>query len=422
MHVVRCSCQLVCLLILIVSLTESPHALASWPEFRGPLGDGSAGDAHLPLQWSETQNVRWKVAIHGKGWSSPVIDGDRIWMTTATEDGKEMSVICVHRDTGNVLVDRVVFRNEEPRFCHPTNSYASPTPALAPDRVFVHFGSYGTACLDAETGDTIWERRDLPCDHYRGPGASPILYDNKLYIAFDGFDLQYVVALDTTTGATVWRTDRNIDYGNDNGDFYKAYCTCQIIEHNGRALLISPSAAETIAYDPQTGHEQWRVRHGGMNTATRPVAAHGLVYVTTGDSVGEIKPTLLAIRPDGEGVVTDTHVAWKLDQTTPKRCSPIVVDDLLFTINDDGVAMCLDAKTGEIHWRERIGGNYRSSPIYASGRIYFSSLEGKTTVVAADREYRELASNQLDDGFQASPAVAGNSLFLRSTTHLYRID
>jgi outer membrane protein assembly factor BamB len=375
----------------------------------------------LPLKWSEGEGVRWKIPIHGKGWSSPVIEGQRIWLTTATEDGKAMSVLCIDRETGEVLLDRVLFQNENPAFCHPTNSYASPTPALAPGHVFVHFGSYGTACLDAETGQVIWQRRDLPCDHYRGPGASPILYDNKLYVAFDGYDLQYVVALDAATGDTVWKTDRNIDYQSDDGDLRKAYCTCQIIEEGGRVQLISPSAAETVSYDPQTGQELWRVRHGGMNTATRPLAAHGLVYVTTGDSVGEIKSTLLAIRPDGDGAVTDSHVAWKLDQTAPKRCSPVLVDDLMFTINDDGVAMCLDARTGEIHWRERIGGNYRSSPVYASGRVYFSSLEGRTTVIAADKAYRELAVNELENGFQASPAIAGDALYLRSTKHLYRI-
>ena len=366
--------------------------------------------------------MKWRVDIHGKGWSSPVIWKEQIWLTTATEDGKQMYAICVDRETGRIVHDILVFENEQPRFCHPTNSYASPTPIVEEGRVYVHFGSYGTACFDTATAERLWERRDLPCDHWRGPGASPILYNGRLYVAFDGYDLQYVVALDKQTGATVWRKDRDIDYGSDDGDLKKAYCTCQVITHHGRTQLISPSAAQTIAYDPDTGAELWRVRHGGMNTATRPLYAHGLVFITVGDAVGAIKPTLLAVRPEGTGDITAEGIAWKMDMTAPKRPSPLVVDDLLFTINDDGVAMCLEAATGEVVWRKRIAGNYRASPIYAAGRIYLANLEGDVTVIAADRQFQQLASNHLEHGFQASPAVQGNSLFLRSTQRLYCIQ
>jgi outer membrane protein assembly factor BamB len=411
---------LACLTLLIAA--GSAWAVDNWPEFRGPGGDGMALGSRLPSKWSETARVKWKVAIHGKGWSSPVIWGDQIWLTTATEDGKQMSALCVDASSGAIRHDLVVLENANPAFCHPTNSYASPTPVVEAGRVYVHFGSYGTACLDTATGKKVWERRDLACDHFRGPGASPILYDDKLYFAQDGFDLQYVVALDKHSGETVWRTDRNIDYQSTDGDLKKAYCTCQIIEHDGRVQLISPSAAATIAYDPQTGAELWRVRHGGMNTATRPLYAHGLVYITVGDSVGTVKPSLLAIRPDGQGDVSNTHVAWTIDQSAPKRPSPLIVDDLLFTINDEGVAMCLRAATGEVVWRKRISGNYRASPICADGKIYFLNLEGDVTVIAAADEYRELAVNHLDNGFQASPAVRHNALFLRSTQHLYCIE
>ncbi len=294
--------------------SEPVRAVENWPEFRGPHGDGSADNSDPPLHWSETENIRWKTPIHGKGWSSPVIWGDQIWMTTATEDGKQQFAVCVDRQSGKIVHDLLVFENESPQFCHPTNSYASPTPAIEAGRIYVHFGSYGTACFDTTTGQRIWERRDLHCDHYRGPGASPILWDGKLFVAYDGFDLQYVVALDKVTGETVWRKDRQIDYGSDNGDFRKAYCTCHVIEHEGQAQLISPSAAETISYDPRSGDELWRVRHGGMNTATRPLYAHGLVYVTIGDSVGEIKPSLLAIRPDRDLHASGSRFAWTVDR------------------------------------------------------------------------------------------------------------
>jgi outer membrane protein assembly factor BamB len=394
----------------------------NWTEFRGTHGDGWARGSHPPVAWSETKNIKWKTEIHGKGWSSPVIWNGQIWLTTATEDGKQMFALAIDRQTGEVLHDILVFENENPQFCHATNSYASPTPVIEAGRVYVHFGSYGTACLDTATGERLWERRDLPCDHWRGPGSSPILHNGRLYVAFDGYDLQYVVALDQATGATVWRKDRDIDYGTDDGDLKKAYCTCHVITHEGRSQLISPAAVATIAYDPETGEELWRVRHGGMNTSTRPVYSQGLVFITLGDSAAGIKSALLAIRPEGTGDITADGIAWTLDTTPPKRPSPQAVGDLLFTINDDGVVMCLEAVNGKVIWRKRLPGNYRASPIFADGRLYFSNLEGQTTVVAAERAYRELATNTLDNGCQASPAVHGDTLYLRTTRHLYAIE
>jgi outer membrane protein assembly factor BamB len=409
----------ICAALLWASLLPASEL---WPEFRGPRGDGHADGSILPLRWSEIENVQWKVDIHGRGWSSPVIWHDQIWLTTATEDGKRMSAICVDAHTGQIVHDILVVENENPQFCHPTNSYASPTPIVEAGRVYVHFGSYGTACFDTTTGRRLWQRRDLPCDHWRGPGSSPILYDGRLYVAFDGYDLQYVVALDKQTGSTVWRRNRDIDYGTDDGDLKKAYCTCHVVTHAGRTQLICPSAAETISYDPVTGDEIWRVRHGGMNTATRPVYGGGLVYITAGDQVGETRSALLAIRPEGQGDITEHAIAWKLDKTPPKRPSPLLVDDLLFTINDEGIAMCLDSRTGDVIWRNRIAGNYRASPIYAAGRIYFANLEGDVTVIAADRQFQQLAVNHLEHGCQASPAVDGDAIILRTTARLYRIQ
>jgi outer membrane protein assembly factor BamB len=243
-----------------------------------------------------------------------------------------------------------------------------------------------------------------------------------LFVPFDGYDLQYVVALDACTGDTLWRRDRAIDYGSDDGDLKKAYSTCQVVTHAGRTQLICPSAMETIAYDPATGAELWRVRHGGMNAATRPLFGLGLVFLTVGDAVADVRPTLLAVRPEGNGDITAGAVAWKSDKTPPKRPSPLLVDDLLFTINDDGVAMCLEAQTGEVIWRQRIAGNFRASPIYADGRLYFTNLEGVTTVIAAARQFESLAENALEHGCQASLAVQGDAIFLRSTARLYCIE
>jgi len=402
-----------------LAVVDSVHGADAWPEFRGPRGDGRADASDPPVEFGEGKRMAWKVAIHGKGWSSPVVWGNQVWLTSATEDGKRMSVLCIDRTTGKVLHDRVLFENANPAFCHPTNSYASPTSAIEEGRVYVHFGSYGTACLDTKTFDTIWERRDLPCDHWRGPGSSLALHDGVLYVPYDGHDLQYVAAFDTLTGATRWKTDRGIQYESEDGDIKKAYSTCQVIEVDGQRQLVCPSAAETIAYEPQSGRELWRLRHGGMNAATRPLFAEGLLYLTVGDAVGDARPALLAVRLESMAGKTAPQLAWKLDKSPPKRPSPIVVDGMVFVINDDGVASCLDATTGQTLWHHRIAGTYRASPVYASGRIYFCSLEGTVTVVAAEKAYRELAVNQFDQGFQASPALHGNALILRSLTDLY---
>jgi outer membrane protein assembly factor BamB len=311
-----------------------------------------------------------------------------------------------------------VVRNEEPAFRHATNSYASPTPVIEEGRVYVHFGAYGTACLDTKTADILWQRRDFPCDHFRGPGSSPVLCGDLLFVAYDGFDLQYVVALDKHTGKTLWKKDRGIDYGTDNGDYKKAYSTAAVIEYSGRTQIVSPSAAETIAYAPEDGSVLWRVRHGGMNAAALPLFGHGLVYIAAGDG----GMSLVAVRPEGSGDITDTAVEWSTRKSVPKRPSHLLVGDLYFMINDEGVATCLDAKTGEEIWSKRLEDKYWASPIYAEGRIYCFGQNGGCPVLEAGREFKLLAENQLGDGFNASPAVVGKSIIARSKTHLYRIE
>jgi outer membrane protein assembly factor BamB len=397
----------------------------NWPEFRGPNGDGRSDAVGLPVRWSETDNVRWKVAIHDKGWSSPVIWGNQIWLTTATVDGKKLFVLCVDRDTGKIIYDIPLFEIAKPGYCIPTNSYASPTPVVEAARVYVHFGSYGTACLDTTTGQTLWTRRDLPCDHFRAPGSSPILSGDTLFIHFDGFDVQYVVALDKATGKTRWKRTRDIDYHTDNGDLKKAFCTPKIISVNGKEQLVSPSAVATIAYDPANGNEIWKVYHGGMNAAARPLFSEGRVFVTTGDpgvKIGGEWHRLLAIRPDGQGDVTSSHVLWKQDKAVPARSSLLLDGDLLYMISDNGIASCLEAATGREVWQKRLGGNYYASPLLADGHLYFFDDEGVSHVLEAGREPKTLARNQLSAGCMASPAIAGKALFVRTKTHLYLIE
>jgi outer membrane protein assembly factor BamB len=407
-------------LILTAAVLAASGALAedNWPQFRGPKGNGHAQAKSLPLDFSETKNVKWKTPIPGKAWSSPVVWKNRIWLTNATEDGKKMSAVCVDAESGKVLRDVPIFENEKPEYCHPTNSYASPTPVIEEGRLYVHFGTYGTACLDTNTGEILWSRRDLKCDHYRGPASSPIVHENLLFLSFDGIDVQYVVALDKRTGDTLWRKDRDIDYNTANGDHKKAYSTAQVIEVNGKPRIISPAAMETLAYDPANGDVVWRVRHGGMNAASRPIYDHGLVYIST--EGGQV--SLVAVKAEGTGDVTKSHIVWKTGKTVPRKASQLVVGDLFFMVNDSGVITCVDAKTGEMHWQERIEGEYWASPLYAGGRIYlFSNKGGRVPVIAAKPEFELLADNKLDGDFNASPAVIGDDLILRSFTHLYRI-
>jgi len=392
-----------------------------WTEFRGPSGTGLSDATGLPRDWSEERNVVWKTGIHGRGWSSPVVLGTQVWLTTATADGKELSVLALGKDDGRVLIDKKVFDVAEPKDTRQYNSFASPSPVIEEGRIYVHYGSYGTAALDTGTGKVIWTRRDLPCDHWRGPGSSPILYKDLLIVHFDGYDLQYVVALDKKTGRTVWKADRTHDFGTDDGDQKKGFATPVVIEVGGKTQLISPAAKAVVSLDPRTGRELWRVRYPQHSAAARPLFAHGLVYVDTGYG----KADLLAIRPDGRGDVTDTHVAWKATRGIGAKPSPLIVGDLLYAVADTGgVVTCLDAKTGLEVWQHRVGGGgHSASPVAAGGAIYFFAEDGSAMALAPGREYRELGRGSLaEKGLTATPAIAGRSLFVRTESHLYRLE
>jgi outer membrane protein assembly factor BamB len=399
---------------ILIALSDLAMAQSVWPEFRGPGGEGRADEADLPVAIDESV-VRWRTAIHGKAWSSPVVWGDQIWLTTATEDGKQMSVVGVDRKTGKVLFDKVLIENESPAFCIPSNSYASPTPAIHEGRLYVHFGSYLTACIDTSNAEVLWQRRDLACDHHRGPASSPILHEGKLYVAYDGFDVQYVVALDCKTGQTVWKRDREINYGTDDGDQKKAYGTGQIIEVDGVKQLVYPSAVATIAYNPDDGETLWTVYHKGMNASARPLYRDGLLFITNGSG------TMIAVRPEGRGDLTANGIVWSEFKSIAKKASFLWVEGLIYMNSDDGVISCRDASTGKILWQQRAAGNFSASPVYAKGRLYFFGEEGEIFTVAAGPKYERLAKTQLGDGFMASPAIVDNELILRSKTELFMI-
>jgi outer membrane protein assembly factor BamB len=397
---------------LAVVLLPTLHIRAEdWPQFRGPGGEGHSTEKSLPLQWSESQNILWKTPIPGRGWSSPVVSGGRVWLTTAIErDGSaSLRVLAYDVQSGREVVNVEVFSLSNASLKNAKNSLASPTPIVEGDRVYVHFGSDGTSALTTE-GRIVW-KTVLPYDSMHGNGGSPILHKDLLIVNCDGSDQAYVVALDKTTGKIRWKTERRRPYD-------QSYTTPLVIQVNNSDQVVSIGAFRAAAYDPSNGREIWRVRYGdGFSNVPRPVFSHGLVFIGTGFQ----EPSMLAVRPTGTGDVTDTHIAYTIARGAPFTPSPIVVGDEFYMVSDIGVASCLDVATGKIHWQQRVPGNYSASPVFADNRIYFLSEEGVATVISPGKEFQRLAVNTLDGATFASIAVSQGTLFIRSDTHLYRI-
>ena len=415
----------------------------NWNQFRGPSGNGVSAVKELPISFDESKNVRWKTSIPDLGWSSPVVWKNEIWLTTGSDEKKELRVICLDLKTGMIKQDIKVFemieRKIDPAYAYDSphlNSPATPTSVVEENRVFVSFGSQGIACLNRKTGEKMWVRRDLRIYQPVRQGSSPIVDEKNLYVAFDGTDKQFFVALDKQTGETQWKTDRNVTTnwdetlskrgvspkkGGKPNDNRKSFATATMIEVAGKRQLIAPAAEAIISYDPDTGTELWRTVHpGGFNIAARPIYANGLVYVFTSG----LNNLLMAVRPDGRGDVTNTHVAWSTAKSTPSIPSPVIVDELLFMVSDKGgIARCLNARTGKEYWKLRLGGDHWASPVLIERNLYFCSKQGQVFVLPASKEQPEIvARNTLNASFIASPAVTDSSLILRSTTHLYCIE
>ena len=402
--------RLIACALAVAGLVAATHA-QEWPRFRGPAGEGHSTERGVPLEWSETRNVAWKVPVTGAAWSSPVVAGGRVWITTAVESRSNISLRLASFDaaTGGQVLDVEVFRVGRGAAINPKNSHASPTPVVENGRVYVHFGANGTAAVN-DRGDIIWKTR-FPYESQHGSGGSPIVHGDLLIFSCDGGDSAFVIALDKLTGKTRWRTWRRQPWD-------QAYSTPLVIRAGEREQLVSIGAYRAAAYEPLTGKEIWRVNYAdGFSNVPSPVSGHGLVYIATGFQ----QPTLLAVRTGGTGDVTKSHIAWTLTRSAPHTPSPILVGDELYLVNDAGIATCLDARTGAILWQERLGGNYSASPVAADGRIYFLAEEGVATVIAPGKVFRRLALNRLDGTTLASMAVAGGAIFIRSDSHLYRI-
>jgi len=442
-----------------------------WPQFRGPGGEGLVAQTGLPLEWSETKNVVWKTPLAG-GWSSPVIQGDQIWLTTcvelpplpiaetpkadepakaaesatpakpadplatAAERAKleekekakekaaepkkaepkkevpeppiELRAVCLDRVSGKIVHDVLIFKIDAPAKIHKKNNHASPTPVIDGDRIFLHFGAHGTACITTD-GKIVWKTQELKYNHRHGPGGSPVVYKDLLLLSCDGTDVQYVVGLDKQTGKLRWKSPRT---------GRMAYTTPLLIQIDGQVQLVSTGGDAVMGYEPETGKEIWRCKYDGYSLVPRPIVAHGMAYICTGYDT----PSMFALKLGGKGDVTETHKAWTVKKGAPLNPSPVVVDDVLYMVNDKGIATALNAVTGEEIWQERIGGNFSASPLVADGRIYLLDEEGKCTVIGLGKEFKELAKNELEGRTLGSFSVAGKSLFLRTDTHLYRLE
>lgn len=414
-------------LLFFLTLLAATVVRADWTEFRGPARDGTTS-ADLPVKWSETENVKWKVPVHGLGWSTPLVSEGKIWITTATELGHRMSILCFDEKSGEVLLDRVFITNDNPEpLANKLNTYASPTGVIEPGRAIFSFGSYGTICLDTKTYETLWERRDLTCSHWRGPASSLAMWEDRVILTMEGADQQYFTALDKNTGETLWRRDRTTAYKDEkdgipanSGDMRKSFSTPIFVKVGEVVQMIVNGSKACWAYDVATGEEIWQVTYETHSPSSRCVYSPetGFVYINTG--LGKAEVWAIRLEPGMKGDVSQSHVAWKFFQRTPKRSSPVVAKGMLFMAND-GVVSCVDAKTGEVRWAERAGGEYSASVISNGERVYFFDEDGLCTVVKAAPTFEVLAENRFEAGFMASPAVSGGDLILRTKTHLYRV-
>jgi len=409
-----------------LSISNAQEAASHWTHFRGSDLRAITDGKEYPVKWSDSTNIAWKTSIPGKGWSSPVVFADQIWMTTATPDGKEMYAICTDLNSGEILHNIKVFEPDSIYRIHAVNSYATPSPCIEEGFVYVHFGRYGTACINTSNGKIIWKRADLQCQHIQGPGASPILHKNKLILHMEGTDVQYIIALDKKTGKTIWITFRPEELYEPLADIgKKAYITPLIVEVNNRELLISNGSAACIAYDIETGEEVWRIVQGEDSTISMPFEEDGMVYFYTSfvtPEEGEKYCELLAVNPDGKGDIAETNILWRVQSPPLQLLTPVIHEGLIYTIDARSKMFCLDAKTGKELWSDRVRGKFNSSPVYASGNIYFNSNRGETIVIREGKLLKMLAENRLDGEIWATPALVDGAILMRTSKFLYKIE
>ena len=397
----------------------------SWTHFRGSSMNGIANTEKVPVFFKDSLNIKWKTEITGKGLSSPVIYGDQIWITTASEDGTELFAVCLDFKTGKILHSIGLFAPDSLIQINALNSYATPTPCIEEGFVYTHFGSLGTACINTVNGEVVWKRTDLKCDHMQGPGSSPVLYKDLLILHFDGNDIRFIVALNKSTGDIVWLKERPIEiYAQIDELSRKAYITPIIINVNGKDMMISNGAGICSAYEPQTGEEIWRVVRGTGGTISMPFYEDEIVYFYTGtlaDESGKKISEILAVNPDGKGDITNSGILWRKEAEPLQLLTPVIKNGLIYTVDARNILTCFDAKTSETIWTEKLNNKYNSSPVYASGNIFFGSIRGEVLVIKEGRKPDILAQNQMDEAIWATPAILRSSIILRTSNHVFRI-
>ena len=386
-----------------------------WPQFRGPQADGHATNVRTPLHWSDSEHVQWKVPIAGLGWSSPVVAGGRVYLTTAVEEEGRLSLraLAVHADSGELIWERELRRLAEVPAIHQKNSHASPTPIIDGDHLYVHFGTWGTYALSTQDGNVEWSCTELSYSPVHGNGGSPVLSHGKLVVACDGSAEPFVAAIDSTNGSVAWKTARSIK-----PPISHSFVTVQVAEVDGQPQVLAPGPGHFAAYDLHTGHELWRIVHPGWSIVPQPVLGHGLVIYNRDYD----HPELIAARLGGSGDVTETHVAWRLRRQAPSTPTPLLIDEELYFVSDDGIATCVNALTGETYWTERVKGNYSASPIYANGLILFLSEDGVATWIKPGKTYEKVANCELPGRTFATPAFVDNAMYLRTEHHLYKFS
>jgi outer membrane protein assembly factor BamB len=394
-------------------LSIASASAGDWPQFRGPDGQGHANVRDLPAHWGTT-NIAWSADIPGSGWSSPILAQDRIYLTTGVADGSDISlrVLCLDTHSGKLLWNTEAFLVRPVRG-HEKNSQASPTPVADGNRIYAHFGQYGTAALD-RAGKIVWRQQSLKYSPVHGNGGSPIVVGNALIFSCDGASDPFIAALNKETGAVLWRTSRNT-----RAERTFSFSTPLAISVSGKTQVVSPTSGAVISYEPETGREIWRVGYPeGYSVVPRPVFGHGLLFVSSAFD----HPVVYAIRPGGTGDITDSAIVWKISKGAPNTPSPLLVGEEIYFISDGGIMTCADAKSGTVHWQERIGGNYSASPAFADGKIYVQSEEGMGTVVKPGKAFEVIARNDLKERTLASCAFDDGVIYIRTARRLLRIQ
>lgn len=413
------------IIFLVFILGSCKTDQSNWTHFRGSNMDGHAHVEVAPLHWSDTENVVWKVPVPGRAWSSPVVFGNQVWLTSAEKDGYEFYTYCLDLETGKLLDKKTIFTAKDPQRIHGTNSYATPTPCIEKGKVYVHYGHFGTACINTNNFEVVWKREDLSCKHMQGPASSLILHEDKLIVHLEGTEDPYVVALNKNTGETIWKSVRPKEIYDPLEPVYrKSYQTPIVIHVEGKELLISNASFMCFAHDVNTGEVVWTLEYGFDSTVGQPLYYNGLVFVNSGWIFEDNKPfwtRQYAIDPTGKGDITKTHVKWMYEEKVPQIPTPVIVDGLMYMVHDRGLVTCMDAITAKVIWTEKLKGNFNSSPIYAGGNIYFINVKGECTIIKPGDQFQKVAENDIEGTVKAVPVFIKNKMLLRSDKFLYLI-